>query len=116
MALGDKIKELRAKKKLSQIDLGKLANVHNTHIGKYENNLQTPSLETIKNIAKVLGVSVDYLINEQTENAITANFSDQELLEKFKKAEQLPEGDKELVKKFLDAFLMKNDIEKLVKN
>ena len=44
------------------------------------------------------------------ENATQA-ISDKELLEQFKKVEQLPNQKKLLVKEFLDAFLMKAELQ-----
>ena len=44
------------------------------------------------------------------ENA-TKSISDKELLEQFKKVEQLPNQKKLLVKEFLDAFIMKAELQ-----
>ena len=58
MTIGEKIKTLRQKKKLSQSELGKLAGVHYTHIGKYESNSQMPSSETLKKLNSDLSGTV----------------------------------------------------------
>ena len=54
--------QLRKKKKLSQTDFAKAIGASRTMVGNYERNVNAPSIEMIAKIAKVLDVSVDYLI------------------------------------------------------
>ena len=62
--LSNNVKKLREKKGLSQDRLAKLANVANNTIIKIEQGEnKNPTLDTLKKIAKALGVSVDDLIN-----------------------------------------------------
>ena len=62
--LSNNLKKLREKKGLSQDRLAKLANVANNTIIKIEQGEnKNPTLDTLKKIAKALGVSVDDLIN-----------------------------------------------------
>lgn len=61
---GNKIKELRIKKGLSQADMAKKIGMQSPQLSKYENGEHTPSLEKVIKIAKVLGVSVGYLVGE----------------------------------------------------
>jgi transcriptional regulator with XRE-family HTH domain len=56
---GKKIKELRKRRKWSQEFLGEKIGVSNTFISKIENEVYTPSLETLNDIAKIL--EVDFL-------------------------------------------------------
>lgn len=60
--IGSKIMQLRKKKKLSQTDFAKAIGASRTMVGNYERNVNAPSIEMIAKIAKVLDVSVDYLI------------------------------------------------------
>lgn len=115
MTFGEKIKSLRQKKNLSQSDLGKLVEVHYSHIGRYEQNLSLPSVETLKKLAQTLGVSIDYLVFEDHELAVRVEFEDEDLLTHFKATEQLPADERVTVKKLIDAFLVKNQIKSLVK-
>lgn len=56
-----KIKEIRNILNLTQNDFGKLINVAQTTLSSYENNSQTPNIETLYNIAEKCNVSIDWL-------------------------------------------------------
>ena len=62
MSFGNRIIERRKALGLSQAQLSKQAGVHKNVMGKYERDEVIPSVEIANNIAKVLGVSLDYLI------------------------------------------------------
>jgi len=62
--LSNNIKKLREAKGLSQEKLARLADVANNTLIKMESGEnKNPTLETLKKVAKALGVSVDELIN-----------------------------------------------------
>ena len=65
---GQKIKELRTKRKLSQDELAELSNLHRVTIAKYESGTVEPSASAIKRIAEALDVSTDYLLDIQSYN------------------------------------------------
>jgi len=48
-----------------------------------------------------------------TEEAAKARFEDRELLRQFQEVEALPDEDKLVVKKLLDVFLTKKQVQKL---
>ncbi|MBO4847182.1 MAG: helix-turn-helix transcriptional regulator [Lachnospiraceae bacterium] len=48
MTLGDKIKQMRTQKGLTQAELGRLIGMDDSAIRKYENGRLSPSLETTK--------------------------------------------------------------------
>ncbi len=114
MTLGEKLRELRRKKDLSQTELGKLINIHYTHIGKYENDQQIPSTDTVKKIAEVFEVSIDYLLEENPESTVKVSFQDEDLLRQFKEIENMPDSDKNVIKELINAFMIKNKIKHLV--
>lgn len=58
---GDKLRELRKNKNLSQEKLGEVLGVTNKVIYDWENNRSQPSIEQIKKIASFFEVSTDYL-------------------------------------------------------
>ena len=62
--IGTKITQLRKKKNLSQADFAKAIGASRTMVGNYERNVNAPSIEMITKIAKVLDVTIDYLIGE----------------------------------------------------
>lgn len=61
-SFGEKLKQARRKFGWSQDDLGQKVGIHGRHVGKYENGRALPGAETIVRIAKVLNVSIDYLL------------------------------------------------------
>ncbi|PHM39916.1 helix-turn-helix domain-containing protein [Xenorhabdus miraniensis] len=110
-----RLRELRRQKGLSQSELGKLAELHYTHIGRFERGTSRPGSDTLKRLADVLGVSSDYLLEGAETEAAKARFEDRELLRQFQAVEQLPEEDKEVIKKLLDAFLTKKQLQALAR-
>lgn len=64
MKTGDKIKKIRKAKELTQKQLGDILGVSQQMIVKYENNLKTPKLETIKKIATALEVPYVDLLDD----------------------------------------------------
>ena len=109
----ERLRQLRKQKNLSQTELGKLAGLHYTHIGRYERGVSRPTADALGRISEALGVSGDYLMEGSTEEAAKAHFADRELLRQFQEVEGLPEEDKFVVKKLLDAFLTKKQLQKL---
>lgn len=59
---GEKLRELRKNKNLSQEELGKICGVAKNTISYWEKNLTQPSFEIVKEIAKYFNVSADYLL------------------------------------------------------
>ena len=68
MTFGEKIKDLRAQKGISQPELGKRVNVSTRTIASYEAGKSYPkSREVYDRLAEVLGVDVNYLKTENEE-------------------------------------------------
>ncbi len=106
----ERLKRLRMSKGLSQADLAKRIKVHNTHISRYERSESKPASRILNDLADVLSVSTDYLLNGKEEDAAVANLEDQELLSLFERLEKLSPEDKEKIKDLIDAFLMKKEL------
>jgi len=63
MALfGDRLREVRLMRGITQEELAESADIARTMIGRYETTDQLPALETLVRIADALGVSTDYLL------------------------------------------------------
>ena len=61
--IGDKIKQVRQKQKLTQDALSKKANIPYTTLTKIESNVITkPSIQTVEKIASGLDITIDELI------------------------------------------------------
>lgn len=61
MTTGQKIKQLRKEKGLTQKDLGKLIGMSYQQIGQYENGKRKPKTETLRKIANALEVPISEL-------------------------------------------------------
>ena len=60
--IGEKIKELRERNKLTQSDLAKLLNITRSSVYAWESGLSAPSTQYIAELARILKVSTDYLL------------------------------------------------------
>jgi transcriptional regulator with XRE-family HTH domain len=63
MGFGERLKKARQRKGLTQAQLGKLLNVSDATINRYEREQRKPDPEMLRKLAEVLDVSVDYLLN-----------------------------------------------------
>lgn len=69
---GAKIATLRAKKNMTQAQLGGMLNVTSQAVSKWENGLSEPDLETIKKICDIFEISVNDFFETKPKNAETA--------------------------------------------
>lgn len=66
MTIGERIRDIRKEKGLTQQTLGQLLGVTQATVGQYETNPNPPKIETLQRIAAALGVDVNLLISGQT--------------------------------------------------
>jgi len=83
-SVGNRIRQLREERGLTQEQLGKILNVQKAAISKYEKGRTLPDSESLKKLAKFFNVSADYLLcltdtREPTpaDNEMTRNLSRQ---------------------------------------
>ncbi len=60
--LGQNLKRIRTKKKMSQGDIARALEVHRAYISGIESGKRNPTLATIKKLADALGVSANELL------------------------------------------------------
>lgn len=75
---GDRLKELRKGKNLTQEEIGEICQVAKQTISNWENNITQPPFEIVNKLAQYFGVSVEYLLN--------FNQDDLDKIEKLKQA------------------------------
>ncbi|NFH79949.1 helix-turn-helix transcriptional regulator [Clostridium botulinum] len=73
MDLGLKIKTLRKEMKLTQADLAKKVSISRSYLADIERNRYNPSVDTLTNIAKSLGISLSKLVDENMTNEKNAD-------------------------------------------
>lgn len=76
MSIGARIKEKRQEKNISREVLSNKLNVSVSTLAKYEQNQRMPKLETLKKLAEILDVSVEYLLEEQSFHNTLKKFED----------------------------------------
>jgi transcriptional regulator with XRE-family HTH domain len=70
--LGERIRMHRARRKLSQYELGRLVHLSTNSISAMETGAVDPKASKLKAIAQVLGVSVDYLMGLTEKSTVAA--------------------------------------------
>lgn len=111
-----KINELRESHKMTQQDLAIKLNTTATAVSYWESGRSLPNFNTLKKIASLFNVSLDYLLknqvnDERKEKDFTTRF---EVL--FRKGEKLPEEKKELlfevINSTINSFVKNSEDEK----
>ena len=89
MQFGDRLKELRLSRKLTQKELGDIFNISDRVIGYYESNNRFPKdQDTLVNIAEYFNVSIDYLLGKSSNPELTV----EEEIDVAKKFEELKQS------------------------
>lgn len=109
-----RLEQLRKEKKLTQRGLASLIGVHYTHVGRYERGESNPSITTLPRLAAALGTTNDYLLEGTTGTLAADWLSDRDLLRQFQQVEKLPANRKTIVKELIEAFLVREQMKKMV--
>lgn len=107
--LGDRIKDLRKQKNLSQSELAEIVGISYAQIGRYETKGSQPPAETTKKIADSFGVSLDYPVGEGQ----NASF-DKATLKRLQDVQKLSSEDKVHIYALMDAFFAKSKLQSLM--
>ena len=63
--VGAKIKQLRSQRNMSQITLAQQLGVSKSVISSYENSVHLPPYDVLIQLARIFGVSTDYLLGRE---------------------------------------------------
>ena len=74
--LGEKIKQYRVENNLTQDELASKLFVTRNAVSKWENNNGYPCIDTLKDIAKLLNITVDDLISDNNLDETSRNYSE----------------------------------------
>jgi len=106
MFIGERLKNLRNERSISQPELGKIIGVSQQSISCYENYTRDPDTETLKKIAQYFDVSTDYLLGKtDVRNPEKELQTEKELVKKFR---MLSSGNKENLLNYLDYLISIN--------
>ena len=109
MSLGERIKQLRKEKNLSQLELAKKVDSDGRQISLYENGKTVPSPETVVKFSLVFNVTVDYLLKENAPRNFFV-IDDDELLGYLEEIQKLDNDDRKCLFHMINSFKTKNKI------
>ncbi|MBP7652582.1 helix-turn-helix transcriptional regulator [Candidatus Dependentiae bacterium] len=109
--LGNRIKELRQHKKLSQLELATKINVDNNQISKYEHDKIIPAAETLIYLSRALGTSIDYILTGEINSEAKDRLKDKELIELFEGVEKIDDERKKIIKEVIKSIVFKAKID-----
>ena len=110
---GRRLKQLRKQKKWSQKELASELNAKLSILNKYECGLHIPPAEKLIQLAEIFNTTVDYLLTgNQTDARPLHNLR---LLERFRALESFKPDDQEAIIKLIDALIVKNQVEGVIK-
>lgn len=109
----ERLRHLRKQKGLTQAELGQLAGVHNVNLSRYERGLAHPRADVLQRLAEALEISVGHLVEGAPSEIPPARLVDPELRQQLEEIERLPDEDKHVVKRFLEAFLFRKRVQDL---
>ncbi|NIM10819.1 MAG: helix-turn-helix domain-containing protein [Candidatus Aminicenantes bacterium] len=115
-SLGERIFKLRKAAKMSQHQLAKQLDIHQKNISKYERNEYTPSALIVRDIAKVFGVTTDYLLfgSEAGTREGVIHVKDRQLAQELQELDNLDEETRQVVIGLLRLAIKSNKAKKLL--
>jgi transcriptional regulator with XRE-family HTH domain len=113
MSLGNKIKELRKEKNLSQDEFSEIVKIDGRQISRYENDKISPSLDILIKIVESLNVSIDYLLfDDIPKRPLKTKYT--HIIEKLENIENLTKEDQQAFIIFLDAISAKYKMKEIL--
>ena len=116
MKFNNKIVYLRKKNQWSQQDLCNKIGIIPTHLSRLENDKSQPSVELLRKIALAFGVTMDYLIDAEAEEATPVTIKNKSLANRLELIERLDEEDQQTIINVIDSMLTKKKMLDLLTN
>lgn len=108
-SFGERLKRLRKRKGWTQKELSAKVEIGFSQFNKYEMGLHIPQLEKLIRLAELLDTSLDYLLTGDKNNK--SSLHNTRLLKRFQALEKFDADEQEATIKFLDAMIMKNQMQ-----
>lgn len=99
---GDRLLQLRKQRGWSQPELARRIGTSGDIIGRYERGEMTPSVQVARRIARVLDVTLDYLIGEHD---LPEALKDPAMLDRWKALEEIPTEDRDRILYLVDGLI-----------
>lgn len=91
------------------MELGERAQISFSHVSRFERGLARPNPEALDRLAAALDVPVTELVVESEQSG----GSDPEILQQLQEIENLPDEERQIVKRLLSAFLFQYRVKHL---
>lgn len=106
---GERLRRLRKSRKLSLVELGEKSGLSFSHLGRYERGVTKPSADGLQRLSDALQVSVAALMDDQAPSQL----ADPEIRQQLQEIELLPEEDRQLIKRMINAILFQHRVKHL---
>jgi transcriptional regulator with XRE-family HTH domain len=111
MTTGQKIRKLRRDRNWTQAELGENAGINYRNLNRYEHDKLKPGAKMLAKLAAAFGVSIDEMAEDEMVPDLTIQDSD--LFNCFRQAQAMGEEDKMVIKKLVQAMVVKNQVQTL---
>ena len=101
-AVNEKIKEERERTGWTQTELAKRAGITSSALSQIESGERYPSTIVLTKLAKVLSVSVDYLLGEKKEDDLSSILHNEKIKALFSSFKDLSADDKDIILKQIE--------------
>lgn len=108
MDFPQRLVQLRKARSLTQRQLSEQIDIHLTQVQRYENGTSQPTLDVLRKLALVLGVSADVLLFDQTERG-----PDENLKLKFEAIRQFSPRERAIAEGVLDSLIVQHQAKRL---
>jgi transcriptional regulator with XRE-family HTH domain len=107
VVFGDRLRQLRKEQGLTQTALGERMGISQRLVAYYEAQGGSPSPELLVKFADALGVSTNTLlgVDRSVRAADRPNPESVRVWRRFRRVQELPEGDRKTVLRMIDAFV-----------
>ncbi len=114
MSFQEKLLKLRKEHGWGQSELAEKVDIHIGHLSRLENGHSLPSVEVLQKLAKVFGVTMDYLMREDAEVVQHVSIQDKTLAERIQLIDSLDDIDRQTIINVIDSMLTKKRILELL--
>ena len=112
MTTGQKIRKLRRDRNWTQAELGQAADINFRNLNRYEHDKLKPGPKMLAKLANAFGITAEELADSEQPLQELA-IEDPDLLQCFRQAQAMNDEDKLIIKKLVQAMVIKNQVQTL---
>ena len=103
--ISDRVTQIRKQKGLTQNELAERVGISKAQMSRYIAKGVQPPANVLAKMADELGVSMDFLLNGNTDDKAASSLSHAEVIQQYKEVDQLPVDERKTVIKVVAALL-----------